>query len=276
LPHFPNLDGTDAHLWFGWYGGKVADLAGFASTLPRQVRFVSAFGAQSLTDDDVDPASTDDEVVTERSDPASTADTAGTEPDWEQLAARGVEVDTLRRVVPFAPPQDLRSWAQATRDHQADVVRSTIETLRRLKYRPTGGFSVHRLVDPEGHPGFGLLGADGSAKPAWDALRAACRPLVVIADPFPEPLASGDAIDLAVHVVSDEHVARPGCLVTASLRSAGGNRTWRWQGDIGADECVLVGRIKWTADDIPGPVELELQLEHDGTTVTNRYSGRIR
>src|SRR6185295_11413265 len=48
LPHLPQLDGTDSHLYFGWYHGDERDLPGFAATVPRMVRFVSEFGAQAV------------------------------------------------------------------------------------------------------------------------------------------------------------------------------------------------------------------------------------
>jgi beta-mannosidase len=257
LPHLPRLDGTDAHLWFGWYGGEVRDLASFASTLPRNVRFVSAFGAQALPE------------------PSTAVPEA---PDWDALAAAGIEVDVLRRAVPHDDGDDaLASWARGSRMHQADVVRTTIETLRRLKYRPTGGFSVHRLIDPPGRIGFGLLDAGGCAKPAWEALRAACRPLVVIADPLPARLDAGDKVDLAVHIVSDERHDRPACVVEAALQTPVDSRTWRWQGDATADACGLVGRLRWVAPSTPGPVTLELRLlGRDGAVLAdNRYAGRI-
>jgi beta-mannosidase len=241
LPHFPQLDGTDAHLWFGWYGGDVRDLASFAARLPRQVRFVSAFGAQALPD------------------PGDGA----AEPDWEALAAAGIEVEVLQRTVEGG--DDLRSWARASQAHQAHVVRRTVDTLRRLKYRPTGGFSVHRLIDPHGRIGFGLLDERGCPKPAWDALRAACRPLTVVADALPARLDAGDKLDLAVHIVSDERTDRPGCVVVATVASPVGSRTWRWHGDAPADACALVGRVRWTAPEMPGPVTLLLELRDAAT-----------
>ena len=50
-PHLPQLDGTDSHLYFGWYYGEERDLPGFAAAWPRMVRFVSEFGAQAVPDD---------------------------------------------------------------------------------------------------------------------------------------------------------------------------------------------------------------------------------
>jgi beta-mannosidase len=248
LPHLPRLDGTDTHLWFGWYGGEVGDLASLASTVPRQVRFVSAFGAQALPDT-----------------PELLAGVAvDAKPDWDELAARGVEVDVLRRVLGLDPDADIDEWVRASGAHQADVVRRTIETLRRLRYRPSGGFSVHRLLDPPGTIGFGLLDASGRPKPGFAALTQACRPLAVIADRLPPRLEPGHKLDLAVHVVSDERVDRDDCDVHAVLRSGDDERSWHWRGDVGADTCALVGRVRWTVGPLPGPVTLDLRLEVAG------------
>ena len=48
MPHLPTLDGTDSHMWLGWHRGEVAELAEVAHLMPRIVRFVSEFGAQSV------------------------------------------------------------------------------------------------------------------------------------------------------------------------------------------------------------------------------------
>ena len=52
LPHLPQLDGTDSHLYMGWYHGHERDLPGLLAAWPRLGRFVSEFGAQSVPDDD--------------------------------------------------------------------------------------------------------------------------------------------------------------------------------------------------------------------------------
>ncbi len=48
LPHPPQLDGTDTHLYAGWHWGDERDLGGLARALPRLVRFVSEFGAAAV------------------------------------------------------------------------------------------------------------------------------------------------------------------------------------------------------------------------------------
>lgn len=261
-PHLPQLDGTDAHLWFGRYGGSVHDLAGFARRMPRQVRFVSAFGAEALPDSvtelDLGPSGRWPDV------------------DWARVEARhGIDADALRRTVPPESYPDAASWVTATQEHQAEVVGRTIETLRRLKYRPGGGFVAHRWQDVSTRSGLGLLDAGGHPKAAWHALVAACRPVIVVADLLPATVSPGDEVRCAVHVVSDERGEHPGATVRAALTGPLGTRTWQWTGDVAADDVTFIGELIWIAPSATGPLRLDLALETADRRVTNRYTGLV-
>ena len=124
-PHLPQLDGTDAHLWFGWRVGEERDLAPFLARWPRLARFVSEFGAQAVPE-------TDDFVDSQ----------AWPDLDWEGLSRHhGMHVASFER---YVPPSDFATydhWKAASQRYQSRLVRYQIETLRRLKYRPTGGFA---------------------------------------------------------------------------------------------------------------------------------------
>ena len=258
-PHLPQLDGTDAHLWFGWYHGQAADLARFARRIPRHVRFVSAFGAQAAPDTR-----------------PFVADEFWPNLDWAYLAEHhGLDVDTMVRVVPPDSYASYDAWRDATQVHQAEVVARTIETLRRLKYKPTGGFCAYRWQDVTPQIGFGLLDATGDAKLAWHAFVAACRPVIVVADLLPPLLKPGDEIVLEVHVVSDERSGRPAGVVRARIDTPLGPRRWEWTGDIAADDCTRIGQIEWIVPSTVGPVTLELELAVDDLLVTNRYRSVI-
>ena len=96
-PHLPQLDGTDTHLWLGWHRGEVGDLAERARLVPRAVRFVSEFGAQSVPDSAV-------EFVDASRWP---------ELDWESLREHhGLEVEVMRARVPPDEHPTLRRLAQ--------------------------------------------------------------------------------------------------------------------------------------------------------------------
>jgi beta-mannosidase len=154
-------------------------------------------------------------------------------------------------------------------------VRRHIEALRRIKYRPTGGFAQFCFAD--GHPAvtWSVLGHDRAPKAAFDALREACRPVIVVADRLPEELTAGRALALDVHVVSDLREQLDGAEVTARLRWTGGERTWRWRGDIPADGCQRVGTMQIVVPESPGPLSLELDCRHGGEHVSNRYEATI-
>ena len=259
LPHPPLLDGTDSHLYFGWYHGHERDFPGFLRAVPRMARFVTEFGAQAV------PASA------EFCEPDRWPDL-----DWERLG----RTHALQRAVfdRHVPPDDHASfddWRDATQAYQATVVRRHIEALRRIKYRPTGGFAQFCFAD--GHPAvtWSVLGHDRAPKAAYDALREACRPVIVVADRLPEEVTPGQALALDVHVVSDLRVPLGDAEVTAHLEWTGGDRTWRWRGDLPADACQRVGTVQIVVPAAPGPLVLDLDCRQGGERIGNRYEATI-
>ena len=185
-------------------------------------------------------------------------------------------------------------------DDQPEVVKTTIETLRRLKYRPTGGFLLHALADAGGSEGaaaaagtdgeFGVLDGLRRPKPGWWALQEACRPLIVVADQLPESVRAGEVLDLAVHVVNDTRLDLDGIVARAQVLGGDGLvlSDHRWAGAAPADSCVLVGRIETLLPVTlqPGQLTVELTLtaaspagadQGDAPEViaTNRYTAMV-
>ena len=214
-PHFPSLEGTTSQLWFGFQGGRAADLAPTLARVPTMGQFVSAFGTPVRAD-------------------------------------------------------------------QPEVVKTTVEILRRLKYRPTGGFLLHALADSG--TGFGVLDGLRRPKPGWKALVDACRPVIVTADPLPAWVRGGDHLEIAVHVVNDTRADVGNLRVHARVIGPDGVTVSEqdWEGNAGADDCVLVGHI---GADIPvgiapGELAVELTLTGDphhgpAVAVSNRYTTAI-
>jgi hypothetical protein len=141
----------------------------------------------------------------------------------------------------------------------ADSVRHQAEVLRRLKYRPTGGF-IHR--SPSG---------DVSGKHGVGELADACRPVIAVCESPPEEVEPGDALALDVHVVSDLRSAIDGAEVTATVSWTGGSHTWRWTGDVPADDCVRVGTISLVVPDVPGPLTIDVAIDD----LVNRYTSSV-
>jgi beta-mannosidase len=264
LPHLPQLDGTDSHLWLGWHRGHADELAERARTLPRLVRFVSEFGAQSVPTSAI----------------AFIDASSWPELDWEYLAEHhGLEVDVMRARHPTELYPSFAAWQIATQRYQADLLRRHIETLRRLKYRPTGGFCFSWLADAMPMISASVLDHDRLPKAAWAAVAEACRPVIVVCDALPDVVQPGQTLSLDVHVVSDlrESLA---ATVAVSANWPGRSQQWGFRGEVEADNCARVGRVTIDVPDVEGELLLGLALDGrtasgDPVTATRRTGARI-
>ncbi len=256
-PHLPLLEGTDSHLWLGWTHGQARDLIPMARAIPRRVRFVSEFGAQAI------PESADF-ISTDR----------WPELDWERLRDRhGADVEILQARFPTERYRDFHHWRQATQTYQADLIRTYVETLRRLKYQPTGGFCLFSLTAPA--PTISHAVIDHLHRPTlgYDALRAACAPVLPIADLLEDPLPPGVRHHLRVHVVND--LAWDIAEARLQVEITGVKEPWTFQGNIDADACVLVGKVHFHTppefDELEICLRLNAQGPHGVISVCNTY-----
>lgn len=258
LPGPEDPTSCDAHLWLGWQVGRLDDLPELLRRWPRLATFPGGIGAQSAV---------------ERPNATGTDLEVPDGPDWATA-----EPAAFDRYLPRQAYPDARSWAAASRRYQADVLRFHIETLRRLKYRPTGGFCLVALADPEPAGGFGILDVERNPKPAHEIVTDACRPVIVVADPPPPVIVPEEEVALEIHAVSDLRDELAGIRVTARARwetptdtTDSWTRETTWEGDLGADVCARIGRFSFDAPAGHGPLVVDLELVSERLLVTNRY-----
>jgi beta-mannosidase len=259
IPHLPRIEASPTHLWFGWRRGSERDLAAFAARLPSQVRWVAEMGAQSIADN----TEVTDLVDWPRPEPG-------------RLAHRlGYEESSFDRYVPPTGHLSLDSWVEASQIYQAGLLRRQIETLRRLKYSPNGGFCVHFLADSGPAISASLVDHERRPKLAYEAVAEACAPVIVVADRLPVNVRPGEAVALDVHVVSDLRERLGDCVVEARLTWPGGSHRWRFGGAVAADSVTRVGTLSWMVPDSPGLATLHLELS-GSAEASNRYDTTIR
>ena len=260
LPHLPMLDGTDSHFYFGWYHGDACDIDRLAKAVPRVVRFVSEFGAQAVPDsaDFIDGE-------------------AWPELDWEYLARHhGLQKWVFDERVPPSEFDSFDRWRAATQRYQAELLRHHIELLRRLKYSPTGGFCMFSLNDPAPVVSWSVLDHQRRPKLGYSALKRACAPVIVVADPPPPIVTPGERLSLDVHVVNDRREAVDAATVDVTASWPGGSRRWRFGGDAGADSVEKVGTINLDVPATLGALRLDLRLADQTTEIsTNAYRSAI-
>lgn len=244
LPLLSDRSISDAHLWLGWHSGQHEDLAEVIRSWPRLGSFLGGFGAQSV-------------VI---------ADWGPDEPTWPTAERGSFDRYLHRQAYP-----DGESWAAATQAYQADLIRSHVNTMRRLKYRPAGGFCLVALFDAEPAGGFGVLDHQRKPKAAFHALVDACRPVVVIADTPPTIITPGSHIAIDVHAVSDLRVRLEDVRATARATCGEWEHIQRWQGEIPADGCEHIGTLEFDVPGHTGLLLIDVELDTGEHVATNRF-----
>ena len=253
--------GTDSHLYYGWYHGQERDFPAALARLPVLARFVSEFGAQAVPDEAgfMDPDRWPDL-------------------DWEHLEAHHALQRAIfeERVPPGSWPT-FDGWRKATQDYQATVLRYHIETLRRLKYRPTGGFCLFLLADAQPAVTWSILDHERRPKAGYAAVSAACAPVIITLTRPADTYRPGERLAIDVHAISDLRRPLEAAEARVALRWPGGGHTWRYGGDIPADSCVRIGRLDHTLPTpvTPGPLTIEAELQWADGSVTNTYESRV-
>jgi beta-mannosidase len=259
LPHVGSV-GTDTHVYFGWYHGEERDFPAWLRRVPRLAEFVSEFGSQAIPDND-DFMGAD----------------AWPDLDWERLAhTHCLQLEPFERYVPPSDYPSYDDWRAATQRYQATILKHHVETLRRLKYSPTGGFAAFYWADAHPAVTWSVLDHERTPKLGYYALVAACAPVIVVATRPPETYAPGDALDLDVHVVSDRREALAAVRTTATVTFADGStHRQAWEGDVPADSCVRVGTVTTTVPAVAGALTVELRAMGAGLDVANQYVARV-
>jgi beta-mannosidase len=253
--------GTDSHFYFGWYHGNERDFPAMMSRFPVLARFVSEFGAQAVPN-------TDDFIHPER----------WPDLDWEGLEAHhALQRQVFDERVPPSSYPTFEAWRAATQDYQARILRHHIEALRRLKYRPTGGFCLFLLADAQPAISWSVLDHRRSPKSGYAAVKAACAPVIITADRPAESYRPGHRVEADIHVVSDLRAPLPEAEALAILRWPGGQRRWRFSGEVPPDSCTRIGRISHVLPSgIPeGGLALDLAVHWAGGGATNSYDSRV-
>lgn len=275
-PHPPVFSGTSSHLWAGWRWGDLDSLTRLLRWWPRVGRFVGEFGAQAPADAGALALGDTDE-----GDPGAGAEQSlraeWPDLDWAAVARRtGLEVAAAHRVAAPDSLPDPTAWVAALQTHQAELVRSHVEQIRRLKYRPTGGFTAFALAEPVPGITAALLDHERRPKPSWSAFVAACAPVIAVIDRPPPVLQPGEHLHLDVHVVNDGRQDLRDVRVTATLTWTMTDRAASdpgrgpepmvdrqgWTGDVAADGVARVGEVHLEAP--TGATALTLDLRLDG------------
>jgi len=226
LPHLARA--TASHLYFGWYHGTKRDLVRAARMWPGATRFVSELGAQAVASSPT---------------PGFSAEKWPDLP-WAEVSQHFcLQKGVLDWRLPPRQYPSFEAWRDATQAYQGDLVRCQVEALRKLRYTPTGGFAVHFLSDAQPGISHSLVDWERAPKQGFYDLRAACAPVLPVADWPAGRYDPGAAVSFAVHVINDLREALEGAVLEARLSWPGGGRRWRFGGDVPGPGVFFVGNL---------------------------------
>ena len=189
--------GTDTHFYFGWYAvyGPLWFFSRLARRFPKNIRFVTEFGAQSFPNYESAIKIMDDDI---------------SKIDWNHLIDRHLfQENMLAHWMDWKQADSLRDLIEMTQEYQSAINRFYIDHLRFHKYRPTGGILPFMFHDPNPAVLWSVLDYWRMPKRSYYALRDAFSPQYIFTLLEQERVALGDSVDLPIYIVNDAHEAVP-------------------------------------------------------------------
>jgi beta-mannosidase len=202
--------GTDTHFYFGWYlkvYGMLRSWDAVIRRFPRNIRFVTEFGAQSFPNLESCVKFMDADIA---------------KIDWQHLAERHhFQPDMLGHWLDWRAAQSLEELIRITQDYQITINRYYIDRLRYHKYRPTGGMLPFMFNDSNPAIQWSIVDYWRVPKRSYDAMRLALSPQYVFALLDRDQYPAGQPVELPIYIVNDAQQNLPAQVVARLYDDAG-------------------------------------------------------
>jgi beta-mannosidase len=261
-------DGTDTHLYFGWYYGTMRMLKGHTSLYKKACRFVTEYGAQAY------PSV---ESFRELQDVDSIKDI-----DWESLEKNNMlQRDLMNKYVPARRGKKIGEYIEVSQWYQARLVKYYNEFLRRMKYEPCGGAVHFMFNDCCPAVTWSVIDWRRAPKKGYFALKESFSPALAMSE-FPKRwYLRGETLNLKLWAVNDFDRDFPDAAVRWLIFDSEGN--CRAEGmavaPLPADSVIEVGRVRWDSSDCASggyALVVELKTNEASEPVVNQYEFEIR
>lgn len=258
--------GADTHWYFGWYKShgplRLFDLV--RRFFPRNVRFLSEFGAQSLPSKESAVRFMAEEVR---------------KLDWGHLAARhSAQPDIMRFWLDIDACPDLETLIALTQWYQMRLNQFYIDRLRFHKYRPCGGMLAFSFADPNPAVSWSVLDYWRVPKASYYHLARCYHPEYVFTLLDKEWYRPGERVRVPVYAVNDALHSYPQAAIRVSVKGPGGAvlAAGEFALCLPSDSfAVKAGEVVFSPTRA-GKHLVELVLECEGKRLENRYEVFVR
>ncbi|HHW14290.1 MAG TPA: glycoside hydrolase, partial [Firmicutes bacterium] len=253
--------GGDTHWYFGWYtsNGRLRTFDLLRRFFPRNVRFLSEFGAQSFPN-------RESAVRFMASDLAHL--------DWEELIARrSAQPDIMRLWLDIDACPDLETLIALTQWYQMRLHQYYIDRLRFHKYRPTGGMLAFSFADPNPAVSWSVLDYWRRPKASYYHLARCYHPEYVFTLLGKDVYRPGETIRAPIYLTSDAPRSHPRVRVAAKVTDPAGGQlaAAEFESRLPADtRAFAIGEVSFVPR-VTGKHVLALDLDYGEGFFANRY-----
>jgi beta-mannosidase len=256
--------GNDTHFYYGWYiiYGRLHGFDKLPQRFPRNLRFVTEFGAQSFPNKASCLKFMPENMVWI---------------DWNHLHRRhSFQGNVMRHWFDWREHRTLDTLIEQTQRYQSELNRFYTDRLRLRKYRPTGGIVPFMLLDSNPAVQWSIIDYWRVPKASYWAMREAFRPQYAFTIIDKSRYMLGDRLSLPLYGVNDAQRAaryRLHAVVTdPQLRRVAEHTVI---GEFAAD-CYTeeLGRLEFVADR-RGHYEVLIRLDCNGERLLNTYQVRV-
>lgn len=259
------LQGTDAHLYYGWYPafGKLRGFDWLRERFPHNIRFVSEFGAQSFPNRESCEQfmAPDIEKI-----------------DWPALEQHhSFQGAIMAHWYDWQACRSLDELVEVSQRYQCEVNRFFIDRLRLSKYNPTGGIVPFMFNDSNPAVQWSILDYWRVPKASYAAMRDAFSPQYAWTLLDSDEYATDEELTLPIYVVND---AREPVDYMLDARIVDANGTLCASATAAgqlARDCLpgVAATVAWTPERA-GDYKLRIELSNDGKSLANVYDILVR
>ena len=250
----------DTHFYFGWYRvqGPKRLFEKVAKLTPKNLRFVTEFGAQSFPNLESSRKFMDEHID---------------RIDWERLQQRNsLQIDLMEHWVGL-DHESLADLITASQEYQSRINQYYIDRIRLLKYAPGGGVIPFMFNDPNPAVQWSVVDYWRVPKKSYEALCRAFSPQYAFALPDKDEYLVGEIITVPVYAVNDARESYGDVTLDYVLTAPDGQivmeRAFRF---FLPQDCLAipVAQVQQALDQ-KGTYRLVLTMRHAKFTLENDY-----
>jgi beta-mannosidase len=259
--------GTDLHLYFGWYIGKMEYLPFILWITRKKVaRFVTEFGAQSFPNLENFSKIQSGEIY---------------QIDFQKLKKRNMLQLTLmeKKSAKIKDYESISSYINATQEYQSKLNKYYIETLRKLKYAPCGGIMQFMFADCSPGITWSIVDYWRSPKPSYEVVKNCFSPLYIMIDYPKEKYKSGSEFRTNLYIINDTNLEFHKAVASWEFITSKGYvlKKDKLEVRIKEDSIEKIANIQMKFPEINDKIKLRLRLEvGEKTSVENIYEFYVK